>query len=143
MERAQMLIKVRNYHADNYNHVNHARYIEFFEESTWDFIEQYPHVGEMFASLIKKGVIHVMVNINCNYRSGAVVGDVLRIETELARSTGRSYTWSKKVYHNHSDKLLVNAELTCVFIDSASGAVVPINDEMTAAWPELANQKVR
>jgi len=143
MERAEILIKVRNYHADNHNHVNNARYLEFFEESSWDFTEKYPHAGEVYDSLIKKGIIHVVVNINCNFRSGAVVGDVLRIETELARSTGRSYTWSKKVYDNHTDKLVVDAELTCVFIHSASGAVVPITDEMTAVWPELANRMVR
>ena len=85
MERAEILIKVRNYHADNHNHVNNARYLEFFEESSWDFTEKYPHAGEVYDSLIKKGIIHVVVNINCNFRSGAVVGDVLRIETELAR----------------------------------------------------------
>ncbi len=142
MERSEILIKIRNYHADNHNHVNNARYLEFFEESSWDFVEKFPHAGEVYASLIKKGIIHVVVNINCNFRSGAVVGDVLRIETELARSTGRSYTWSKKVYNQHTAKLLVDAEITCVFIDTASGDVVPISDEMKAVWPELANRKV-
>lgn len=143
MERSEILIKVRNYHADNHNHVNNARYLEFFEESSWDFTEKFPHAGKVYASLMEKGIIHVVVNINCNFRSGAVVGDVLRIETELARSTGRSYTWSKKVYNNDTDKLVVDAELTCVFIHSASGTVVPISDEMTAVWPELAHRMVR
>jgi thioesterase-3 len=96
----------------------------------------------MFELLKKKGIIHVAVNINCNYRSGAVVGDVLRLETELARSSGRSYTWSKKIYNNDTDKPAVDAEITCVFIDSASGEVVPISEEMKAQWPELAERKV-
>ena len=142
MKKSDILIKVRNYHADNHNHVNNARYLEFFEESSWDFLEKNPHIGEMFASLIKKGIIHVMVNINCNYRSSAVVGDLLRLETELARSTNRSYTWSKKVYKDDTDQLVVDAEITCVFIDSASGDVVPISEKMKAIWPELAEQKV-
>jgi len=142
MKKSKIFIKIRNYHADNHNHVNNARYLEFFEESSWDFLEKNPHVGEMFASLIKKGIIHVMVNINCNFRSGAVVGDLLRLETELMRSTGRSYTWSKKIFNDETDKLAVDAEITCVFIDSASGDVVPISEEMKAAWPELAAQKV-
>ncbi len=29
-----------------------------------------------------------------------------------------------------------------VFIDSASGDVVPIREEMKAIWPELAEQKI-
>ena len=101
MKKSEILIKVRNYHADNHNHVNNARYLEFFEEGSWDFLEKNPHVGDMFGLLIKRGIIHVVVNINCNYRNSAVVGDVLRLETELARSSDRSYTWSKKVYKDN------------------------------------------
>ena len=142
MNKSEILIKVRNYHADNHNHVNNARYLEFFEEGSWDFLEKYPHVGEMFTSLIKKGIIHVVVNINCNYRSSAVVGDVLRLETSLARSSDRSYTWSKKVYKNDTDKIVMDAEITCVFINSASGEVVPISKDMKAVWLELAERKL-
>lgn len=142
MKKSEILIKIRNYHADNHNHVNNARYLEFFEEGSWDFLGKNPHVEEMFELLKKKRIIHVAVNINCNYRSGAVVGDVLRLETELARSSGRSYTWAKKVYNNDTDKPVVDAEITCVFIDSASGDVVPISEEMKAQWPELAERKV-
>ena len=142
MKKSEIFIKIRNYHTDNQNHVNNARYLEFFEEGSWDFLEKNQHVEDMFKSLMKKGIIHVVVNINCNYRSSAVVGDVLRLETELARSSDRSYTWSKKVYKNDTDKPVVDAEITCVFIDSASGDVVPISEEMKAAWPELAEKKV-
>ncbi|MCP4348308.1 MAG: acyl-CoA thioesterase [Desulfobacterales bacterium] len=142
MKKSEISIKIRNYHADNHNHVNNARYLEFFEEGSWDFLEKYPHVGNMFESLIKKGIIHVVVNINCNYRSSAVVGDILRLETELARSSDRSYTWSKKVYQNETNKPVVDAEITCVFIDSVSGDVVPISEDMKAVWPELSERKV-
>ena len=142
MKKSEILIKVRDYHADNHNHVNNSRYLEFFEEGSWDFLEKNPHVGEMFGLLIKRGIIHVVVNINCNYRNSAVVGDVLRLETQLARSSDRSYTWSKKVYKNNTDKPVVDAEITCVFIDSDSGDVVPISEEMKAVWPELAELKV-
>lgn len=143
MKKSEIYIKVRNYHADNHNHINNARYLEFFEESSWDFLEKNPHVEEMFDSLIRKGIIHVVVNINCNFKSSAVVGDQLRVETELLRSTNRSYTWSKKIFNDETDKLVVDAEITCVFIDSASGEVFPISDEMKAIWPELEERKVK
>ncbi len=83
-------------------------------------------------------ISHVVVNINCNYRNAVVAGDVLRIETELCRSTSRSFTWLKRVFNDNSDILVVDAELTCVFIDTVSGEVVPIGEEMTSVWPELA-----
>ena len=140
MPKTEVKIKIRNYHADNQNHVNNASYLEFFEEGSWDFLEKYPNVGELMESLAKKGIIHVVVNINCNYRNAAVAGDVLRVETELCRSTNRSFTWLKRVFNDNSDILVVDAEITCVFIDSATGKVVPISEEMQSAWPELADQ---
>ncbi len=142
MSKTEVKIKIRSYHADNQNHVNNARYMEFFEEGSWDYLEKNPNVGELMESLARKEFIHVVVNINCNYRSSAVVGDVLRIETELRRATSRSFTWLKKVFNDNSDILVVDAEITCVFIDSTSGEVVPISEEMTSAWPDLADQRV-
>ena len=66
---------------------------------------------------------------------------MLRIETELARSTDNSYTWSKKVYNNDTNKLVADGEIKCVFIEKNSGHVVPINEEMTSKWPELLERK--
>jgi len=142
MNKTEIFIKIRNYHADNHNHVNNARYLEFFEESSWDYLEKNPHVEEMFASLMKKGIIHVVVNINCNFKSSAIVGDLLRIETKLMRSTNRSYTWSKDIFNNENNKLVIDAEITCVFINSTSGEVVPIDEQMKSKWHELAEKKV-
>ena len=139
MPKTEVKIKIRSYHADNQNHVNNARYLEFFEEGSWDYLEKNPNVGQLMASLAKRKIIHVVVNINCNYRHAAVAGEVLRIETELGRSTNRSFTWQKKVFNDDSDLLVVDAEITCVFIDSVSGEVIPISDQMKSAWPELAD----
>ena len=139
MPKTEVKIKIRNYHADNQNHVNNARYLEFFEEGSWDYLEKNPNVAELMDSLANRGIIHVVVNINCNYRNAAVAGNVLRIETELCRSTNRSFTWLKKVFNDDSDIQVVDAEITCVFIDTVSGEVVPINEEMTSVWPELAD----
>ncbi len=38
--------------------------------------------------------------------------------------------------------LVADAEVTCVFVDSGSGDVVPISGEMKDLWPELAEFKV-
>jgi thioesterase-3 len=140
MPKTEVKIKIRSYHADNQNHVNSARYLEFFEEGSWDYLEKNPNVGGLMKSLAEKGIIHVVVNINCNYRNAAVAGDVLRIETELCRSTNRSFTFLKKVFNDKSAIIVVDAKITCVFIDSVSGEVVPINEEMKSRWPELADQ---
>ncbi|MBC8440850.1 MAG: acyl-CoA thioesterase [Deltaproteobacteria bacterium] len=136
MKQSEVLIKVRNYHTDSHMHVNHARYLEFFEEGSWDFLEKNSQVRKMFESLINKGIFHVVVAINCSYRSSAVIGNILRLETQLVRLSTKSYTWSKKIYINNTDKLVVDAEITCVFINSASGDVVPISKKMSEVLSE-------
>jgi thioesterase-3 len=142
MSQTEVKIKFRSYHADNQNHVTNARYLEFFEEGSWDYLEKNPGVGELMQSLAKKGIIHVVVNINCNYRHAAVAGDVLRIETELGRSTNRSFTWLKRVFNDNSGILVVDAEITCVFIDTVSGEVVSISEDIKPGWPELTEKGV-
>ncbi len=39
------------------------------------------------------------------------------------------------------EQRLKKGNITCVFIDSATGDVVPINEDMKSAWPELAERK--
>ena len=132
-------IKVRGYHVDNFRHVNHARYVEFFEDGRWAYTELNPHVGKLFMDLHKKGIIHVVVNININYRKGATVGDILRIETDLLKADNKNYTMSQKAFLGDSDTLAVDAEVTNVFIDKKAEKVIEMNDEIIDGWPELAN----
>ena len=73
-----IVLKVRGYHVDVFGHVNHARYLEFLEEARWAFFEEWP---ALTAALHARGIIHVVVNINIDYKSQATVGDLLRIET--------------------------------------------------------------
>lgn len=63
----------------------------------------------------------------------AIVGDTLRVETELCRSTNRSFTWLKKVFNDKSNILVTDAEITCVFIDSTTREVVPLSEEIKKA----------
>ena len=138
MRQTEVKIIIRNYHADNHNHVNNARYLEFFEEGSWDFLEKNKHVADLMKTLAEDGIVHVAVNLNCNFRDSAVVGDTLRIETSLCRSTNKSFTWLKRVFNDRSDVLVADAEITCVFVDSTTREVVPISEQMKKAWPELA-----
>ena len=65
--KSRVEIKVRNYHLDQFGHVNNARYLEFLEEGRWTYSEENGLV-EMYE---KQGIVHVAVNININYRKSA------------------------------------------------------------------------
>jgi thioesterase-3 len=132
-------IKIRGYHVDNFRHVNHARYVEFFEEGRWAYTELNRHVEDLFMNLHKKGIIHVVVNININYRKGAQVGDILRIETDLSKADHKCYTMSQKAFLGDSDTVAVDAEVINVFFDRKFETVVEISDEIIDGWPELGH----
>ncbi len=129
-------IKVRGYHLDQFNHVNNARYLEFLEEGRWSYSEE----NNLTSILHKEGISHVTVNININYRRSAVVGDVLRVETELLRKGRRSITMQQKVYLNEAGTLVAEAEVTNVFLNEATGEIKPV-EELVGLWPDLAKVK--
>ena len=70
-------IKVRGFHTDMFGHVNNARYLEFFEEARWEFLEQFIDYKEW----TKLGLAFIVANININYRQPSVLNDVLKIES--------------------------------------------------------------
>ena len=130
-------IKVRGYHVDNFRHVNNARYLEFFEDGRWAYTELNRHVGKLFMDLHKKGIIHVVVNININYRKGAAVGDILRIETDIMKADSKSYTMLQKAFLGDSKTVAVDAEVVNVFIDREAEKLIEINEKIINGWPEL------
>ena len=131
-------IKIRGFHVDDFRHVNHARYVEFFEDGRWAYSELNRHVGDLFVKLQKKGIIHVVVNINIDYKKGAKVGDTLRIETDLVKAGSKSYVMSQKAFIGDTGTLAADAEVTNVFINMKAEKVVEINEEIINGWPELA-----
>lgn len=127
------IIPVRNYHLDGFGHVNNARYLEFLEEGSWDYLDKHPKAKAMLETLQREGIIHVVVNNHCDYKASASSGDVLRVETRLLKTTKNSYTWSKEIYEERTGKLIVQATSTCVFIYKNTGRVAP-DDVTSAVW---------
>ncbi len=126
-------IKVRGYHADQFKHVNNARYLEFLAEARWTFEED----NGLFEKFKTNGIKHATVNININYRKSALVGDLLKIETDLMKKGGRSITFQQVVFLNGTNTLIADAEVTNVYLYQESNKVIPIDDVFISLWPEL------
>ena len=127
-------IKIRGYHIDHFQHVNNARYLEFLEEGRWHYSEK----NNLISILHQKGISHVTVNININYKRSAVVGEVLRIETSVIRKSKKSVTMLQQVFLNDTDILIADAQVTNVFLHIKSGNVMRINEELNALLPDIA-----
>lgn len=124
----QTFITVRGYHIDVYQHVNNARYLEFLEEARWQWLAQVP----TFAWMQENQVAFVVVNININYRRPAVLGDELRIDSELMRLNAKSGVISQKVTRTADECAVADATLTFVCIDFGGQKALPLEGELLA-----------
>jgi thioesterase-3 len=127
-------IRVRGYHEDHFQHVNHARYIEFLEEGRWAYFEEHDLIENLFH---QQGIFLAVVNMTIQYRRSVVAGDILRVETEVQHAEKRKVILSQKMYAAHSNKLVIDAEIINMFVETTSGKPVAINHEMIHVWPEL------
>ena len=119
-------IKVRGYHLDVFGHVNNARYLEFLEEARWAIFDDKLDLED----LGRDGFIFTVVNININYRSSALIHDVLRIETDLASMGSRSAVIRQHVKNRKNGKTVVDADVTFVMLDATSGKAASLEGEL-------------
>ncbi|WP_323666952.1 YbgC/FadM family acyl-CoA thioesterase [Pectobacterium punjabense] len=129
----QTFITVRGYHIDVYQHVNNARYLEFLEEARWQWLETLPAFGWMHSN----NIAFVVVNININYRKPAVLGDVLRIDSELLQINTKSGVISQKIARVSDDSDVADATLTFVCIDLLTQKALPLEGELREHLNEI------
>ncbi len=122
-------IKVRGYHLDGYQHVNNARYLEFFEEARWAFFEE----SDAIKTLQKKNIMFVIVNVNINYRYPASVGHTLLIKSKLnslAEIGGKTSTFKQTIYLENTDTIVCDAIITFVLFDAKSQKAIATTEEI-------------
>lgn len=131
-------IKVRGYHLDVYNHVNNGRYLEFLEESRWDFLEQ----GNVIESLAALNLAMVVVNININYRLPALLGDTLEITTSINRIGNKSASFEQSIIRhldNGQSDIIADATVTFCLMDQAAHKAVVIDGNVRSLLDALSD----
>ena len=118
-------IKIRGYHADFYGHVNNARFLEFFEEDRWAYLETRLDLEE----ISRQGLTFLVVNININYRKAVMVGAVLQGYTEIERIGNKSGVLSQKLVFKDSGVVAADALVTFVLTDRGGRAIL-LSDEL-------------
>ena len=127
------MIKVRGYHLDVYQHVNNARYLEFLEEARWDGLEN----TSVFNWMAENNIAFIVVNININYRSPAVLGDVLCITSTLQQLNKKSGILQQTITLEPDGTVVADALITFVCIDLNTKQVLPIEGELSRRLEEL------
>jgi YbgC/YbaW family acyl-CoA thioester hydrolase len=105
-------IKVRFVDLDPYDHVNHARYLSYFESAR---IEMLDEMGFGMDVMKRAGFQIVLVELTAGFHSPAVLHDQLDIVTtvrEVKRATSR---WGQEA--RRRDELIATLEVTAAFTD--------------------------
>jgi len=87
-------IKVRFNELDPYGHVNHAQYISYFEHGRTEALES---VGLGLSEMAEQGYQIVVMDLTAGYKSAAVAGDVLSIETMISQARRASTIWTQRI----------------------------------------------
>ncbi|WP_338813802.1 thioesterase family protein [Bernardetia sp. Wsw4-3y2] len=135
----EIKIKVRGYHLDGYQHVNNARYLEFFEEARWAFFEE----SDALKTLQKKNIMFVVVNVNINYRYPASVGQTIVIKSKLqtlAEVGSKTSTFKQTIYLENTDTIVCDAVVTFVLFDGKTQRAIATTEEIREMFVgELSN----
>ncbi|MEM6765927.1 MAG: thioesterase family protein [Bacteroidota bacterium] len=119
-------ITVRGYILDLYGQVSNAKFMELLEEARWN------HFHGLFESgmFLELGLALVLVNANVNYRMPARLGDVMDIETHLARMGEKSFTLSQAISMRNTSEVVLEAEMTYVVKDLEKERAIPLVGRM-------------
>lgn len=127
-------ITVRGFHLDLYGHVNNARYLEFLEEARWELL-----AGKIdLEAWHRRGLAFTVVKITINYRRAASLGDELEVRTTLERLERRTGTFEQIIVFANSGECVVEAAVTFVVVNMATGKSIPVAGEIKEMLEKLA-----
>jgi acyl-CoA thioester hydrolase len=96
--------------------VYHGRYLGFLERGRTEFFRER---GLSVLQLHEAGTIFPVVRMEIDFRAPARLDDLLRIETELVAAGKTSFTMQQRLLRVNDDKLLVEAKVTLVCVNTA------------------------
>jgi len=127
-------IKIRGYHIDHFDHVNHGRYIEFLEEARWAYMEK----NELIPLFHRTGIIHVVTHLSVTYAHSVRANETIEIKTHLEKTGRTSFKMAQTI--STKKRLVLEAWVTNVFIDMKTGKPAEPTEELISGWPDLSNR---
>ena len=93
--------------------VYHANYLRYFERGRFEYLRAR---GLSVADLAERGFIFPVVHLEIDYRSPAVLDDLVRVETEVLEVGKTSFTLGQQVVRAVDGKLLADGRVTLVCV---------------------------
>lgn len=109
--------------------VYYANYLKYFERARTQFLESR---GLSVASLIRQGIVFVVVHAEVDYRSPARYGETLTIDTSISHVTPASFTFSHVLKEKLSGRVVVEGSARLATTDG-NGKVKRLDKALVAA----------
>lgn len=121
-------IKVHGYHIDVFQHVNNARYLEFYEADRWEWMNK----RNFISWAIESNLTMAAVNINVNYIQGVLLGDELTVVTRMDKIGSKSAVCYQQIIRTKAgqSEVVSDAYVTFVFIDNFTNKAIVIDEEL-------------
>lgn len=125
------LMEIRIYYEDTDcgGVVYYGNYLKYFERARTQYLEER---GVSVAGLMKEGTLFVVVHAEVDYRSPAIYGDTLIIETVVSDMTAASFTFSHVIRERESQRVVVEG-LARLAATDGNGKVKRLDKAMVAA----------
>lgn len=99
--------------------VYHANYLRYFERGRTEYLRER---GLTVAALAGQGYIFPVVRLDLDYRTPAVLDDLVRVETEVLEVGKSSFTLGQQVVRAIDGRLLAAGKVTLVCTSPAMKA---------------------
>ncbi|MFB9998774.1 acyl-CoA thioesterase [Providencia rustigianii] len=132
-------IKVLGYHIDVFQHVNNARYLEFYEADRWEWMGK----ANLIEWAIQNKIVMAAVNINVNYFQAVGLGDELTVISRMDKIGVKSAVCYQQIIRNShgQSEVVSDAYVTFGFIDGKTNKAMVIADELREKIEALNNKK--
>jgi len=127
---AETRLRVRSYELDSFDHVNHAVFLNWFEQARFEALEQGGLPVDVLSSM---GLAVVVVRIEVDYRAEARLGDRVVVRTRVGDVRKTSMTLQQEAVRVEADDaagaadgtLLAEARVTAVWLREGKPVRVP------------------
>ena len=123
-KRFQVKIPVRFRDLDPMGHVNNSVYLTYFEVARTAYWQELHHDYRYDV------LDFVVARSECDYVSGAMLREILRVEVWLSRIGTSSFVLDYEAFEEQSERLVARGRTVQVMIDTRSGRSRPIEPEL-------------
>ncbi|MCB0447756.1 MAG: acyl-CoA thioesterase [Gelidibacter sp.] len=124
MQTFEKYIIVAQQDIDNLNHVNNVRYVQWIQDIAAE------HWNAKVSKHIDDTYFWVLLKHTIEYKSEAILGDVLKLVTYVTKADGVTSIRNVDIYNKHTNKLLVTSEATWCLISKETKRPTRITQEI-------------